>query len=125
MTVICADPSMISLYGLRRKLSAILPNAKIYYCNKTETALQIAKEEGCDVLITEIDFGRDKGEGINMAEKISNTISEVNIIFATGASYIDYASLIMKMKFSGYLTKPYSTEDLERELFGLRFKKCV
>jgi hypothetical protein len=36
---------------------------------------------------------------------------------------MEYAALIMKMKYSGYLTKPYMDVELERELTNLRFRR--
>lgn len=123
MRIICADPSPISLFGLNIKVKRILPNSKIYLCNKADSAIQIARNEGCDVLITEIDFGRGKGEGIRLAETIADIVPEVNIIFVTASSYQEYAALVMKMKYSGYLTKPYKNDELKRELTELRYKR--
>ena len=122
MTVICADPSSIALFSLKRKIDSIIPDARIFLCKKTETAIQIARQEGCNVLITEIDFGREKDEGIRLAEQIRRMFSKANVIFATAASNNDYAAMIIKMKFSGYLTKPYETEELKKELHELRFR---
>lgn len=123
MRIICADPSPISLFGLNIKVKRILPKSRIYLCNKTDSAIQIARNEGCDVLITEIDFGRGKGEGIRLAETIADIVPEVNIIFLTASSYQEYATLVMKMKYSGYLTKPYSNDELKRELTELRYRR--
>lgn len=123
MQIICADPSPVSLYGLNRKVKKILPESEIHLCNETESAIEVASKRGCDVLITEIDFGRDKGEGIKLAEKVGDIVPEVNIIFATGAPYNEYAPLVMKMKYSGYLTKPYENEELKKELTDLRYRR--
>lgn len=125
MRVICADPSPISLYGLKKRIKRILPKSVIHLCKDTESAEQIAVNKGCDVLITEIDFGRDKGEGIKLAEKIGSLIPNVNVVFVTAAPYCEYAPIIMKMKYSGYLVKPYMNDELNKELTELRFKKCI
>lgn len=123
MRVICADPSPISLLGLNRRVSRILPESEVYLCKNTETAIRYAKKRGCDVLITEIDFGRNKGEGIQLVNRITAIEPNVNVIFLTSAPYMEYAALIMKMKYSGYLTKPYMDVELERELTNLRFRR--
>ena len=122
MTIICADPSPVSLMALRRDVKKILPDSDVHLCRNSESAIRLAKKYGCDVLITEIDFGRDKGEGIKLVEEIVKLLPKVNIIFATTASYNEYAALIIQIKFSGYLTKPYLTEDLKKELQELRFQ---
>lgn len=123
MRVICVEPNPILLYGLNRKVKSILPESMIHLCSKPELALEIASKKECDVLITEIDFGRDKGEGIKLATKIENIMPEVNVIFVTAAPYKEYAPLVMKMKYSGYLTKPYMNDELKKELTELRFNK--
>lgn len=125
MRVICADPSPISLFGLNKRIKRILPESVIHLCKDTESAVQIAIDKGCDVLITEIDFGRDKGEGIKLAEKIGELVPDVNVVFVTAAPYYEYAPIVMKMKYSGFLTKPYMNDELKKELTELRFKKCV
>ncbi len=123
MTVICADPSPVSLLTLRKEVKKVLPDADIRICRNTNSAIRLAEKHGCDVLITEIDFGRDKGEGIKLVKEIGKMIPDVNIIFATTAPYNEYASLIIPIKFSGYLIKPYHAEDLHKELQELRFIK--
>ena len=121
MTIICADPSPISLLVLRKEVKKILPDSDVYICRNSDSAIRLAEKYGYDVLITEIDFGRDKGEGINLVKEIGKLRPNVNIIFATTASYNEYAALIIPIKFSGYLTKPYLAEDLNKELQELRF----
>ena len=122
MTIICADPSPVSLWVLRKEIKKILPDSDIYLCRSSDAAIRLTEKYGCDVLITEIDFGRDKGEGINLVKEIEKLQPRVNIIFATTATYSEYAALIIPIKFSGYLTKPYLAEDLNRELQELRFR---
>ena len=95
----------------------------IHLCKDTESAVQIAIDKGCDVLITEIDFGRDKGEGIKLAEKIGELVPDVNVVFVTAAPYYEYAPIVMKMKYSGFLTKPYMNDELKKELTELRFRR--
>ena len=122
MTIICADPSPISLFRMEQLIRRILPACSVHLCKKSETAIQAAKEDGCDVLITEIDFGRKKGEGIELASRILDLFPFANVIFATSAPVRDYAPLIMRIKYSGYLTKPFAVEELEREFKNLRHR---
>ena len=120
MTIICADPSPISLFRLEQSIRKILPSSSVHLCKELESAVREAQKSGCDVLITEIDFGRRKGEGIELANKILDLFPFANVIFATAAPDRDYAPLIMRMKYSGYLTKPFEIEDLEKEFNNLR-----
>lgn len=120
MTIICADPSPISLFRLEQSIRKIMPASSVHLCKESECAMREAKKRGCDVLITEIDFGRKKGEGIELANRILDLFPFANVIFATAAPDRDYAPLIMRMKYSGYLTKPFAIEDLEKEFNNLR-----
>ena len=122
LTIICADPSPISLFRLERSIRKILPAPSVHLCKKTESAVLAAKESGCDVLITEIDFGRKKGEGIELASRILEKCPFANVIFATSEPVRDYAPLIMRIKYSGYLTKPFAIEELEKEFNNLRHR---
>ena len=97
-----------------------MPASTVHLCKKTECAISEAKKRGCDVLITEIDFGRKKGEGIELASSILDLFPLANVIFATSAPDRDYASLVMRIKYSGYLTKPFAIEELEKEFHSLR-----
>ena len=120
MTIICADPNPMSLFKLEKIIRQIMPTSSIYSFKETERAISEATKKGCDVLITEIDFGRNKGEGIEMARKIMQLFPSVNVIFATSAPVREYAPLIVKIKYSGFLTKPFAAEELETELKNLR-----
>lgn len=122
MTIICADPSPISLIRLEGIIKKVMPKSSIYLCQKADDAELTAKKVGCDVLITEIDFGRKKGEGIELANNTLKLCPTANVIFATTALDRDYAPLIMKIKYSGYLTKPFGIEEMSRELRELRFR---
>ena len=121
MTVICADPSPVSLLALRREVKKILPDSDIRICRGSDAAIRLAEKYGCDVLITEIDFGRDKGEGLRLVEEIKKRCPRVNIIFATAASEREFTSRILKIRYSGFLNKPYTAEELRTELEDLRY----
>lgn len=121
MTVVCVDTNWFVLHGLKKKVQKIMPEATVYTCQNAKNALEIAEKQGCDVLITEIDFGGQKEEGIQLAHKVKDINPNVNIIFATASSARDYAQQIVKLKYSGYLTKPFSNEELAIELGNLRY----
>ena len=121
MTIICADPSPVSLVVLQKRVKKLLPNAGVHISRYSDSALRLAEKHGCDVLITEIDFGRDKGEGILLAEKIEEQYPRANIIFATAAPEGEYTSRILKVRYSGFLNKPYTEEELRTELENLRY----
>lgn len=123
MTVICSEANPIMLFSLRRQVSRILPEANIFSCRSSKEAKNVAQQKGCDVLITETDFGIRKGEGVLLAQEIKKLYPRVNIIFATAGSEHEFADQMLKMKISGFLVKPFTKEELEEELGNLRYPK--
>ncbi|MBQ9607624.1 MAG: response regulator [Lachnospiraceae bacterium] len=122
MTILCVDASPIALFELGSDVKKILPDAAIHLCRNAAVTYKTAKTHGCDILITDIDFGKDKEEGIILAEKMLEEHPNLNVIFASAGSVRDYADRLMKIRYSGYLTKPYTMEGLKNELSNLRFE---
>ena len=122
MTIICTDPSPISLLVMKKDVKMLLPDSDVYVCRTVDSAIRLAEKNGCDVLITEIDLGRDKEEGIFLAEKIKELFPRVNIIFATSVPEWECTSRILKIRYSGFLYKPYTLEELRTELENLRYE---
>ena len=56
MTVICVDDHPIMLSGLLENVSQVLPDAIIVAFKNAEDALCYTNENGCDVLISEIEL---------------------------------------------------------------------
>ena len=56
--------------------------------------------------------------GIELAKRLKDIASNINIVFVTG--YSDYAVEAIGMSASGYLMKPVSAEQVKRELENLR-----
>ena len=123
MTVICVESNPIMLCNMRKMVRRILPEADILVCRTSKQAKKAAKEKGCHILITEIDFGFRKSEGIILAREIQELYPQVNIIFATAGSVRESAAQMLKMKISGFLIKPFSKEELKEELENLRYSK--
>ena len=129
MTIICVDPSPVALVRLRMQIRKIHPDAEIKCCRSSKEALEAARRIGgrrsCDILITDIDLGSGRGDGLQLAEELKKLFPNINIIFASGAPEWYYAALILKMRVSGYLVKPFSADDLREELCNLRYKPDI
>ena len=79
MIVVCVDDHPIMLSGLMRNVKQLLPNARIVAFANADDAFCFAKDNGCDVLISEIELcGVD---GLTLAKEIKKINSQVNIIF--------------------------------------------
>ena len=81
----------------------------------------MARSEGCDVLLTEIDLGGDKWEGLHLAEQVKSINPRVNIIFVTVCSEQECAEAVLRLRVSGFITKPYEPEALSEEFANLRY----
>lgn len=123
MTIVCVDDHSVMLKGTKQSVEQILPNASIVAFTNADEALAFVKENGCDILISEIELcGVD---GLTLAKNVKKLNSEVNIIFLTVCDEKEYAKEVFNIKPSGYLLKPAKTEQLEAELNNLRYTACV
>jgi DNA-binding NarL/FixJ family response regulator len=123
MTIVCVDDHSVMLKGTKRSVEQILPDASIVAFTNAGEALAFVKENGCDVLISEIELcGVD---GITLAKRVKKLNSKVNIIFLTVCDEKEHAKEVLKIKPSGYILKPAMREQLEAELSNLRYSPCA
>lgn len=120
MTVVCVDDHPIMLKGLMTNVQQLLPNAKICAFESADEAFCFASENGCDVLICEIELSGTNG--LTLAQKIKKLNPMVNIIFLTVCDEKEHAREVLRIKPSGYLVKPAKEEQLESELKNLRYR---
>jgi two-component SAPR family response regulator len=121
MTILCVDRSLLGLMDLKHKVKAVRPNAVVYGCREPDKALSIAKSEGCDVLLTEIDLGGSQREGLDFALRMQAIHPAVNIIFVTTFEESDFARDVIQMRVSGFVRKPFKQQQLEEEFSKLRY----
>lgn len=121
MKILCIERDFFALRHMRRVLPRIVPNADIHYCRGAPDALALAETEGCDVLLTGIDMGAAKDEGVSLAEKVKRLNPRVNIIFVTVCEEREYANRIIPLRLSGYVRKPYEPSQLAEEFANLRY----
>ena len=121
MISLCVDRSLLDLMDLKHKVKAVRPNAVVYGCREPDKALSIAKSEGCDVLLTEIDLGGSQREGLDFALRMQAIHPAVNIIFVTTFEESDFARDVIQMRVSGFVRKPFKQQQLEEEFSKLRY----
>ena len=123
MTIVCVDDYSIALEGLTRSIKSILPNARIVTFISVNEALDFVKDNGCDVLITEIEMGGIGG--LILARSVQKQNPKVNIIFLTVCDEKEHAREVFNIRPSGYLLKPATQEQLAYELNNLRHASCM
>lgn len=123
MTIVCVDDYSIALNGLTRSIGSILPDARIVTFMSVDDALDFVKDNGCDVLITEIEMGGIGG--LLLARSVQQVNPKVNIIFLTVCDAKEHAREVFNIRPSGYLVKPATKEQLAYELNNLRYVSCA
>ena len=119
MTVVCVDDHPIMLKGLSNNIRQILPDASIGAFENANDAIGFVKENGCDILVSEIELSGV--DGLTLSKSIKKLNPKVNIIFLTVCDEKEHAREVMRIKPSGYLVKPAKKEQLEAELKNLRY----
>ena len=114
MTILCVDDHPVIVKGLKNSVKQMYPEATVLAFTAARDALSYAQSYGCDVLICEIELYNHGG--ITLAEHIRRINPCVNIIFATVCSEQEHAKEIIKLRPSGYLTKPIIESQLAMEL---------
>ena len=123
MTIVCVDDYSIALNGLTRSIGSILPDARIVTFMSVDDALDFVKDNGCDVLITEIEMGGIGG--LLLARSVQQVNPKVNIIFLTVCDAKEHAREVFNIRPSGYLVKPATKEQLAYELNNLRYASAI
>lgn len=119
MTILCVDDHPVIVKGLKNSVKQIYPEATILTFTVAKDALTYAQTYGCDVLICEIELYNHGG--ITLAEHIRKVNPCVNIIFVTVCSEQEHAKEVLRLRPSGYLTKPITESQLMAELQQLRY----
>ena len=119
MTIVCVDDHPVMLRGLTKSIRQLSPDAEIKTFSNAEEALEFVRQNGCDILIPEIElYGMG---GLMLAKQVKQINPKVNIIFLTVCDEREHAKEVFQLKPSGYLVKPANPEQLEVELTNLRY----
>ncbi|MBR4332685.1 MAG: response regulator transcription factor [Clostridia bacterium] len=121
MIVICVEDSLLTVCALQQTTQQIAPDARVFACLTVAEAVETARENGCDVLLTEIDMGKNGTGGIKLARQIKEINPRVNIIFITVYPEREYAKDVLRLRASGYVRKPFSAAELKKEFDNLRY----
>ena len=80
MTIVCVDNTPIMLEFLKENAAKAFPGANVMSFPATEPALAYVQNNGCDILLCEINPPRL--EGLFLAEKIRKINPKVNIFLS-------------------------------------------
>ena len=116
MIVIAVDDEALMLGALVAALEASPDIKEVNKFSDCEAALDFAKKTPVDIAFLDINM-RGMG-GLALAESIVAARPDCKIVFCTG--YEEYAIPAFKLHASGYLLKPISEEDVQREIDNVK-----
>ena len=112
MTIIHVDTNKYARIEMQEEIRAIEPKAEFYSCYRPEDALEFAQKQGCDVLLTEIEFWSDTFGGIRLAKAMKEINPDVKIIFVTVCDKNEVVRELEEIKYDGFLSKLWTKEEL-------------
>ena len=116
MIAIAVDDEVLMLGALVKAVSASPDIEEVTKFSDCEEALEFVKNNPADIAFLDINM-RGMG-GLALAEKILATRPNCKIVFCTG--YEEYAIPAFKLHASGYLMKPISAEDVQKEIDNIK-----
>ena len=92
LNVICVDDSRLTLFSLRRKIGCIVPEARVAACHNAKQAVDFARKNGCDVLLTELDIGGSETGGLDLpCVDRTESVESVNAFLKAETANLRYA----------------------------------
>ena len=119
MIAIAIDDEQLMLYALEKAVRASEDIEEVVGFTNCDEALDWIEINFPDIAFLDINM---RGiNGIGLAEKITALHPDCKIVFCTG--YEEYAISAFKIHASGYLLKPISAEDVQKEIDVIKGKK--
>ena len=116
MIAIAVDDEALMLGALEAAIRASSDISEVTCFSDCEAALEFATSHPADVAFLDINI-RGMG-GLALAERILELRPDCKIVFCTG--YEEYAIPAFRLHASGYLLKPISAEDVQREIDNIK-----
>jgi len=117
MRILVIDDERPALELMLETVEKLCPDDEVVPFREARDVLEYIKSEEIDVAFLDIELG--KISGIELAINIKKYSPRCNIIFVT--SYSKYGTESFRARPSGYLTKPYTEDEIRRELDNLRY----
>ena len=111
--LIVEDESLVSLFlqGVLQELGHVVAGV----APSLRTALATAAGVPCDLAIIDIGLAGDGGDGIDAAVALRKRHG-IPALLMTGASFADVGPRLQDAQPLGFLTKPYTENDVEKAL---------
>lgn len=117
MKILVIDDERPALELMLETLRRLVPDADVVSFSEVNDLLNYEKKSDIDVAFLDIELG--KMTGIELALELKKYAPKCNVVFVT--SYSEYGTASFKARPSGYVTKPYTDDEIKRELDNLRY----
>ena len=121
MNILCVDRDRAQLKRMKQEVREIVPDARIAACRDPSRAERLAREKGCDVLLTNTVFDGSNWDGMILARKIQSVCPRANIIFIADRADTTAAYDAWQIGASAFLLRPYEKQRLAKALADPRF----
>lgn len=116
MNIIAVDDERLALQVLEHEIKLADPRFSVQAFTEPYKAVEHVQNNPTDIAFLDIEM---RGiNGISLAKQLKGINPLINIIFVTG--HTEYARDAIKLRASGYLMKPVSSEDIVDEIANLR-----
>jgi len=117
MKILIIDDELPALNLLTDTVREIVPQAEIRSLRRISQFHELEDKSGIDIAFFDIELGGISG--IKLALELKQSSPMCNIIFVT--AHAKYAADSFSTRPSGYVVKPFTTEDIRREIEDLRY----
>ena len=116
MKIIAVDDELLAVRLLEDSIRQVCKNADLFVFNDVDDALLCAENNPIDVAFLDIEM--PGMNGLQLAKRLKDINSKINIIFVTG--YSEYMKEGIDLRMSGYLFKPVTPDAIKIEFEILR-----
>ena len=117
MRILLVDDEKLQLTRIEESVKSVLPTADIVSYTHPVSALEENKKQKIDIAFLDIEM--PQLNGIQLAKALKGINPKVNIVFVT--AFNRFALDAMKLRASGFITKPVNEEKVFEEVNGLRY----
>lgn len=117
MVIVAVDDEKPARILLENTIRKVRPDAEIHVFSDPEDLLEFVKRKPADIALLDI-WMYGAMDGVELAVQLKKLVCKINIIFVT--AHERYMKAAMDLHASGYIQKPYTEDDLRRELSDLR-----
>lgn len=118
MKILVVDDERPACERMVETLGRICSECKVVAFDNAQDALNYEGKSDIEIAFLDIELGNYSG--IELAIELKKYSPRCNIIFVT--SFSEYGTESFKARPSGYVTKPYTDEEIKRELDNLRYQ---